>query len=130
MIRKLVLHACALFLLAAPLAGCEENGSGYARSLPRLTIQQNDVEYWSLVDGGKSVGVKLNDQGAQKLAQLTKDHLNKPIAIYVDDVFVIAPVIHEPITSGQLLLATQDQSKEQAEKLVQILNALPQDKRR
>jgi protein-export membrane protein SecD len=46
------------------------------------------------------VSFRFNTKGAQRFGSLTRDNVNKPFAIVLDDVVQSAPVINEPILGG------------------------------
>lgn len=72
--------------------------------------------------GKPAVSIEFNDEGAKKFADLTKEYLNKPIAIYLDDLYVIAPTVEATITDGRGII-TGDYTTEQARTLSIQLNA-------
>ena len=43
---------------------------------------------------------RFNNAGARKFGNFTKDHVNRPFAIVLDDKIISAPVIREPILGG------------------------------
>ena len=43
---------------------------------------------------------RFNNAGARKFGNFTKDHVNRPFAILLDDKIISAPVIREPILGG------------------------------
>ena len=43
---------------------------------------------------------RFNNSGARKFGNFTKDHVNRPFAIVLDDKVISAPVIREPILGG------------------------------
>ena len=51
-----------------------------------------------------SIRLTLNDAGAQAFAELTKQHVNKKVALIIDDRVSSAPIIMEPITNGKVTL--------------------------
>ncbi len=46
------------------------------------------------------VSFRFNTRGAERFAKLTRDNVNKPFAIILDDIIVSAPNINEPILGG------------------------------
>jgi preprotein translocase subunit SecD len=79
-----------------------------------ITFQTND--------GKPAVQLKFNDEGAKKFAALTKDNLGKPIAIFLDDQIVTAPIVQTEITTGDAII-TGDYSVDSAKQLAIQLNA-------
>ncbi|MCB1784182.1 MAG: protein translocase subunit SecD [Alphaproteobacteria bacterium] len=51
--------------------------------------------------GRAVVSFKLNSEGARKFCDVTRNHVNDPFAIVLDDQIISAPVINEPICGGQ-----------------------------
>jgi preprotein translocase subunit SecD len=52
---------------------------------------------------GPAVELTLTKEGAMKMEKLTKDHLNKPLAILVDGKVIIAPVVKTVISERILI---------------------------
>lgn len=50
--------------------------------------------------GQPVVAFKLTDEGTKKFADLTTRLVNKPLAVFLDDQLVTAPVVNTPITDG------------------------------
>jgi protein-export membrane protein SecD len=46
------------------------------------------------------ISFRFNNSGARKFGNFTKDHVNQPFAIVLDDQVISAPVIREPILGG------------------------------
>jgi preprotein translocase subunit SecD len=46
------------------------------------------------------ISFRFNNAGARKFGNFTKDHVNRPFAIVLDDQVISAPVIREPILGG------------------------------
>lgn len=60
------------------------------------------------------VSLEFNSEGSDKFAQLTREYLNKPIAIFLDDQIVTAPVVQSEILTGQAQITgnfTTDEAK-------------------
>lgn len=51
------------------------------------------------------VKLKFNEEGRQKFAELMNKNIGKRLAILIDDEVQSAPVIREPITSGEVAIA-------------------------
>lgn len=67
------------------------------------------------------VSITFNDAGKQKFAKLTKDNLNKQIAIVLDNRIVSAPKVQSEITDGKAIITGSTDIKE-AKKLSDRLN--------
>lgn len=68
------------------------------------------------------VTLTFNDEGAQLFEKLTKENINKTIAIYLDGQAISTPVVNDVITGGEAVISgkfTLDEAKE----LTQRLNA-------
>ncbi len=75
---------------------------------------------------GPTIGLQFNDEGAKILADLTKNNINKALAIVLDGQLLSAPIIRDPIANGQAEITGQF-SIEEAQALTRNLNlgALP-----
>jgi protein-export membrane protein SecD len=51
-------------------------------------------------DNGWVISFRFNQSGARKFGAFTRDHVNQPFAIVLDDRVISAPVIREPILGG------------------------------
>jgi len=72
------------------------------------------------------VSLEFKDSGKEKFAQLTKEYLNQPLAIIIDDSILTAPVIQSVITTGQAVITGQFTSKEAKNLSIQLnAGALP-----
>jgi preprotein translocase subunit SecD len=69
----------------------------------------------SKASSGPTVGLQFSDEGAKKFAEITKNNVGKPVAIFLDNMPVTVPVVNEAITSGQAVISgnfTTDSAKE------------------
>ena len=66
--------------------------------------------------------LQFNDEGAKIFEELTEKNVGEPIAIYIDNVLLSAPVVQEKITGGRAQI-TGDFTIEEARDLVRNLNA-------
>lgn len=65
-------------------------------------------------NGQPEVGLKFNNEGAKKFAEITGRNVNKQVAIFLDQFLLTAPVVQEQITSGEAVISgnfTLDQAK-------------------
>ncbi len=69
-----------------------------------------------------NVSLQFTNEGADIFAQLTKENLQKPLAIYLDGQAISIPVVQDEITSGRAQI-TGKFTVEEAKKLVERLNA-------
>ncbi len=68
------------------------------------------------------VSLQFNDEGAKIFKELTSRNIKKPLAIYIDNVLISAPVVQEVISGGKAQI-TGDFSVKEAKELVRNLNA-------
>lgn len=71
------------------------------------------------------VTLEFNDKGARKFADLTKQLVGKPMAIFFNGELQSAPVVNEPIIGGNAQISGGDGGfqYEEAKKMVDLLNA-------
>ncbi|MDD3436938.1 MAG: protein translocase subunit SecD [Candidatus Gastranaerophilales bacterium] len=71
------------------------------------------------------VDLQFNDKGTRKFADLTTKMVGKPMAIFFNGTLQSAPVIREPIISGNAQISGGDTGfeYEEAKKMVDLLNA-------
>jgi len=55
--------------------------------------------------GQPVVSLEFTSEGAEKFASLTQRNLSRPIAIFLDDQLVTAPLVNESITTGQAIIS-------------------------
>ena len=73
-----------------------------------------------------AVSIQFDEEGTKIFAELTKRNLNKPLAIYLDNIIISAPTVKEVIGSGRAQISG-DFNLAEAKKLSERLNqgALP-----
>ena len=84
------------------------------RDLKKATVQFDPQT------GKPVVALKFNPQGAKKFADLTAKNINKPIAIFLDNSLISAPIVQQKITGGEAVISgkfTLDEAKQLAIKL-------------
>lgn len=71
--------------------------------------------------------LKFDKEGAKKFGEVTTANVGKRIAIYLDDKLLTAPVVKEPITTGDAVISGGYQSLEEAQQEAILLRsgALP-----
>lgn len=72
--------------------------------------------------GGPAVDLEFTPEGAKKFAGLTEANMGKPVAIFLDDQLLTAPVVNEPILDGRAVI-TGNFDTETATRLAVQLNA-------
>jgi len=73
-------------------------------------------------DRSPAVSIEFKDAGKDKFANLTKEFLDKPLAIILDNQIISAPVVQTEITTGQAIITGKFTTKE-AKFLATQLNA-------
>lgn len=68
------------------------------------------------------VSISFNDEGGQIFARMTKENVGKPIAIFLDNNLIEAPVVQQEITGGQAVI-TGNFTVTTAKQLVSRFNA-------
>lgn len=68
------------------------------------------------------ISLQFNDEGAKIFEDLTGKNVGKPLAIFIDDVLLSAPVVQEKISGGKAQI-TGNFTADEAKKLAQNLNA-------
>lgn len=86
----------------------------------KFSFNKDNIASWKEVKGG--VSIKLNEDGQKQLLELTRENVNKPLEMYVEDFSVMSPVVREPIGSGSALLAVDGEIREK------VISLLPKDK--
>ena len=67
-------------------------------------------------DGGVAVEVRLTPEGAARLRQATGAHLDRPMAVLIDGLVVMAPTVRSEI--GDVGVITGGYDRREAERLV------------
>jgi len=99
------------------VADFESTGlSGQDLALAQVQFDQNKV------GGAPVIGLEFSSVGAKKFAQITKDNIGKPVAIFLDDRLLTAPVVENEITDGKAII-TGKSTLEEVKNLVVQLNA-------
>ena len=71
---------------------------------------------------GYVVALEFNSEGAKKFEEITKNNLGKPVAIYLDDQIISAPIVNAQITDGNAIIEGSF-TAESAKQLAIELNA-------
>lgn len=72
--------------------------------------------------GSPQISLEFTDKGAKKFEKITKRNVGKPLAIFLDEMPVTAPVVQETIAGGKAVITGQFTLKE-AQRLSIQLNA-------
>ena len=101
-------------LTEAKVAGSDEKV--YLRKEAEVT--EKDVTQAQAVEhkGTFVIEIVLTKEGQKKLAKLTEEHVDKPLAILVDGKVIAAPVVRDKVP-GEKAIITGNFTKEEAEKI-------------
>jgi preprotein translocase subunit SecD len=87
---------------------------------PEIVVTNDDIAQCRVVPGnGPSrfdVSVEFNASGREKMRQATAGHVGRPVAILIDGVVVMAPVLRSPIAESAVI--TGDYTRAEAERIV------------
>ncbi len=72
--------------------------------------------------GKPVIALEMNEEGRELFAQITKDHLNEMLAIFIDEMPIMMPVISTAILDGRAVI-TGDFTVEEVKNLAIQLNA-------
>jgi len=86
-------------------------------------VSNADIEsaWVEQADTGCQVGVRLTDEGTEKLARLTRNHIGERLALVIDGEVVMAPTIRSEIT--QDLVLTGDFSDSRCQEIADGLSS-------
>jgi len=65
-------------------------------------------------EGGMQVSLTLSDEGKKKFAEATARLIGKPIAIFMDDVLISAPIVQSAITDGNARITLGSRETDEA----------------
>jgi hypothetical protein len=108
---NLKLVSFAIHLLApGPGRGVVEaasrEGGEPVHMLPERYVSNADIEsaWVEQADSRCQVGIRLTDEGTEKLARLTRGHIGDQLALVIDGEVVMTPTIRSKITDGVVAL--------------------------
>ncbi len=81
-----------------------------AEERPQFVFTDENIASWEETEQGFSI--QLTPEAQKEFFNLTKENLNKQFYLYVEDIFVSAPVVREPIGSGRTMLAFSEEVKD------------------
>lgn len=84
-------------------------------------LKKADVQF-DQQTGAPIVGLHFNSEGAQKFREITERNVGNQVAIFLDGLPITAPVVNEPIVTGEAVISGNFDLKE-AKKLSIQLNA-------
>jgi len=77
-------------------------------------------------NAGPQVAIEFASEGAEKFAEITKRNVDKPVAIFLDDELVSAPVVQEEIIGGSAVITGKFTAAEAKNLSIQLnAGALP-----
>jgi hypothetical protein len=86
---------------------------------PEIVVNNDDIaQSWVLQDGPDRFGVSVQflPAGAERIRQATAAHVGRPMAILIDGVVVMAPVVRSPIGDSAVISGNFTQAE--AERIV------------
>jgi preprotein translocase subunit SecD len=89
---------------------------------PLITGEMLDSAQASFQDGQPVISFKLNNTGARRFCDVTRDNVGRPFAIVLDDVVISAPVIRDAICGGSGVISGSF-TVESANELAMLLRA-------
>lgn len=89
-------------------------------------VEKVTVDYQSQGIGAPQVLIQFDDEGAEKLAEVSKKNVGKPLAIFIDGEVFSAPIIQQELVGGSATV-TSDFDAQSVKEYVKRLNegALP-----
>jgi preprotein translocase subunit SecD len=88
---------------------------------PRMKPIDPQLEKAFTIGGEPEINIKFMNPA--KIAEVTKQNVGKKLAMVLDGVVLMAPVIHEPLTAGEAKISGK-WTEEEASRIVNRLNAL------
>lgn len=86
------------------------------RYLEKATVDFDPTTY------EPAVGLQFNDEGSKLFEELTGKHIGKPLAIFIDNILISAPVVRDKISGGRAQI-TGKFNADEAKELARNLNA-------
>ncbi len=103
-----------------------DNWKYKSTDLTGKNLKSADVVFTNQGLSKPEVSIKFDSEGAKKFAEITKNNIGKPIAIYLDGKLISAPIVQTEITNGEAVI-TGNFTIDEAKNLKRRLNegALP-----
>ncbi|GEN54888.1 SecDF P1 head subdomain-containing protein [Halobacillus faecis] len=121
--KLIVSTLAALFLLM----GCQQNVSHEFNDVSikdqegNVLVTSSDFEKASIQDGQNRVLVNVNFKNSDTPKEMTENHLNEKVHIYLGDEKIASPTVRKVIHSDSMQVAG-DYTKEEAEQFVDFIN--------
>lgn len=77
-----------------------------ATGLSGKNVEKVTVDYQTQGLGAPQVLIQFDGEGAEKLAEVSKNNLGKPLAIFIDGEIFSAPTIQQELTGGQAVVTS------------------------
>lgn len=110
-------------------------GEATPAALPLLLYQKTELTgkdlksaqvQFSPNTGEPVVALQFSGEGAKKFGEITTQNVGKPLAIFLDDLPVTAPIVNEPITTGEAVISGKFTVQEAKNLTIQLnAGALP-----
>lgn len=84
-------------------------------------LQKSSVGF-STQDGQPEINLQFTEEGGKKFAEITGRNVNKPLAIFLDDIPLTTPTVQQQISDGRAVINGQ-YTVEEAKNMVITLNA-------
>tara|TARA_Y100000589_G_C27185339_1_gene642410 strand:- start:1218 stop:1673 length:456 start_codon:yes stop_codon:yes gene_type:complete len=132
MIQRIIICSIACLLLI----GCQSNDAGYEFAIkPAWNHQMNGLQHYSLANGNNiwvqqgaivtaddikkatytpdnlgepAVTITLDAAGSARMSRFTSGHLNQPLAVFVDDNLLSAPMVRSELSNQFMILGMSD----------------------
>jgi preprotein translocase subunit SecD len=76
--------------------------------------------------GQPVVGLEFTPEGGKQFAQITQENVGKPLAIFLDEQLITAPIVNEPILDGRAVISGKFTTDEATQLSIQLnAGALP-----
>ncbi len=87
------------------------------------SLKPNSANVGIDASGKPYVSFTFDSKGAERFAQITRDNLNKPLAIWFDNKEISAPVVQSVITGGSGTISGGSMTIEECEELKVLMNS-------
>ncbi|MYL48352.1 hypothetical protein GLV98_02610 [Halobacillus litoralis] len=121
--KLIVSTLTALFLLI----GCQQNANDQFNDVSmkdqegNVLLTSSDFEEASIQEGENRVLVNVNFNNSDTPKQMTENHLNEKVHIYLGDEKIASPTIRKVIHDDSMQVAG-DYTKEEAQQFVDVIN--------
>ena len=102
----------------------------YLYKEPFLT--EKDIIKAKITDGiirRYDILIEFNEEGSKKLSQVTRENINKKIAITIDGKIIMTPFVQSEIYGGKAMI-TGEKDENQTKKIVEKINQMIEQKKK